>query len=380
MTTLKISEKDDMILKILHYFITKEDYKPVIINGVENEIWLENFENDVKLIRININYIHNEEQLNYDYFKVKSIMKSIKKNTLSFKMNVINLLLDTGENVKIKANKNIETIKVNKVTDIKKNKTMQDLFPNIKTAEFTDKTDVLEFFKLTEDMNETTMKNEKKLAKIFSPKKPIITYSLIIINTLIFLLSLFNIVNIEDMNMMFGANYALVASGEFYRLFTCMFFHADLLHLIFNMYALYILGTRVERYYGSKRYIVLYLISGLVASLFSCVFNNINVISIGASGAIFGLFGSIAYFTYHYRGTLREFLTSGIIPTLLLNLIIGFANTGIDMAAHIGGIIGGLLIAMSIGIGDKTRKNDNINGIIVLLLMIAFLIYMVMIK
>ncbi|MBQ4263664.1 MAG: rhomboid family intramembrane serine protease [Bacilli bacterium] len=380
MTTLKISEKDDMILKILHYFITKEDYKPVIINGVENEIWLENFENDVKLIRININYIHNEEQLNYDYFKVKSIMKSIKKNTLSFKMNVINLLLDTGENVKIKANKNIETIKVNKVTDIKKNKTMQDLFPNIKTAEFTDKTDVLEFFKLTEDMNETTMKNEKKLAKIFSPKKPIITYSLIIINTLIFLLSLFNIVNIDDMYMMFGANYELVASGEFYRLFTCMFFHADLLHLIFNMYALYILGTRVERYYGSKRYIVLYLISGLVASLFSCVFNNINVISIGASGAIFGLFGSIAYFTYHYRGTLREFLTSGIIPTLLLNLIIGFANTGIDMAAHIGGIIGGLLIAMSIGIGDKTRKNDNINGIIVLLLMIAFLIYMVMIK
>lgn len=380
MTTLKISEKDDMILKILHYFITKEDYKPVIINGVENEIWLENFENDVKLIRININYIHNEEQLNYDYFKVKSIMKSIKKNTLSFKMNVINLLLDTGENVKIKANKNIETIKVNKVTDIKKNKTMQDLFPNIKTAEFTDKTDVLEFFKLTEDMNETTMKNEKKLAKIFSPKKPIITYSLIIINTLIFLLSLFNIVNIDDMYMMFGANYELVASGEFYRLFTCMFFHADLLHLIFNMYALYVLGTRVERYYGSKRYIVLYLISGLVASLFSCVFNNINVISIGASGAIFGLFGSIAYFTYHYRGTLREFLTSGIIPTLLLNLIIGFANTGIDMAAHIGGIIGGLLIAMSIGIGDKTRKNDNINGIIVLLLMIAFLIYMVMIK
>lgn len=380
MTTLKISEKDDMILKILHYFITKEDYKPVIINGVENEIWLENFENDVKLIRININYIHNEEQLNYDYFKVKSIMKSIKKNTLSFKMNVINLLLDTGENVKIKANKNIETIKVNKVTDIKKNKTMQDLFPNIKTAEFTDKTDVLEFFKLTEDMNETTMKNEKKLAKIFSPKKPIITYSLIIINTLIFLLSLFNIVNIDDMYMMFGANYELVASGEFYRLLTCMFFHADLLHLIFNMYALYILGTRVERYYGSKRYIVLYLISGLVASLFSCVFNNINVISIGASGAIFGLFGSIAYFTYHYRGTLREFLTSGIIPTLLLNLIIGFANTGIDMAAHIGGIIGGLLIAMSIGIGDKTRKNDNINGIIVLLLMIAFLIYMVMIK
>ena len=60
---IKIDKKDDIILKILHYFITEEDYKPVIINGLENEIWLENMENDLQLIRINTNYIHNDEQL-----------------------------------------------------------------------------------------------------------------------------------------------------------------------------------------------------------------------------------------------------------------------------------------------------------------------------
>ena len=69
---IKIDAKDDIILKILHYFITEEDYKPVIINGINNEIWLENSGADYKIIRIVSNYIHNNEQLNYDKFKLKS--------------------------------------------------------------------------------------------------------------------------------------------------------------------------------------------------------------------------------------------------------------------------------------------------------------------
>ena len=72
---IKINKKDDIVLKILHYFITEEDYKPVIINGLDNEIWLENMENDLKLIRINNNYILNDEQLKTDMYKAKSIMK-----------------------------------------------------------------------------------------------------------------------------------------------------------------------------------------------------------------------------------------------------------------------------------------------------------------
>ena len=109
---IKIDKKDDIILKILHYFITEEDYKPIIINGVEGEIWLENMQSDLKLIRINSNYIHNEEQLKCDTFKAKAIMKSIKKSTLSLKMNMLNLLMDAGETVKVIDNKNIETLSI----------------------------------------------------------------------------------------------------------------------------------------------------------------------------------------------------------------------------------------------------------------------------
>lgn len=375
---IKINKKDDIILKILHYFITEEDYKPVIINGLDNEIWLENMENDLKLIRINTNYIHNEEQFKSDIFKVKTIMKSIKRNTLSFKMTTLNLLLDTGENVSIIDNKNIETIKIDGLDDFKKNKFVKEFFPKINDTDFSDKVDPIEFFKLTEDMNQNTMKKEKKLEKIFSPKKPVITYILIVLNLMVFLYGVLH--GNDELINMFGNNYELVQNGEFYRLFTCMFVHADILHILFNMIALYSIGPVVERYYGKSKFLLIYLVSGLLGSIFSGVFMTANSISIGASGAIFGLLGSICYFTYYYRATLQGILRGSIMPVIIINLVIGLISSSIDLSAHIGGLLGGILVSMAIGIGDKHRKSDQINGLIVLILMTAFLIYMMMTK
>lgn len=375
---IKINKKDDIILKILHYFITEEDYKPVIINGLDNEIWLENMENDLKLIRINTNYIHNEEQFKSDIFKVKTIMKSIKRNTLSFKMTTLNLLLDTGDNVSISDNKNIETIKIDGLDDFKKNKFVKEFFPKVKDTNFSNKVDPIEFFKLTEDMNQNTMKKEKKLEKIFSPKKPVVTYILIVLNLMVFLYGVLH--GNDELINMFGNNYELVQNGEFYRLFTCMFVHADILHILFNMIALYSIGPVVERYYGKSKFLLIYLVSGLLGSIFSGVFMTANSISIGASGAIFGLLGSICYFTYYYRATLQGILRGSIMPVIIINLVIGFLSSSIDLSAHIGGLIGGILISMAIGIGDKHRKSDQINGLVVLVLMAVFLIYMMMTK
>lgn len=375
---IKINKKDDIILKILHYFITEEDYKPVIINGLDNEIWLENMENDLKLIRINTNYIHNEEQFKSDIFKVKTIMKSIKRNTLSFKMTTLNLLLDTGDNVSIIDNKNIETIKIDGLDDFKKNKFVKEFFPKVKETDFNDKVDPVEFFKLTEDMNQNTMKKEKKLEKIFSPKKPVVTYILIVLNLMVFLYGILH--GNDELINMFGNNYELVQNGEFYRLFTCMFVHADILHILFNMIALYSIGPVVERYYGKSKFLLIYLVSGLLGSIFSGVFMTADSISIGASGAIFGLLGSICYFTYYYRATLQGILRGSIMPVIIINLVIGFLSSSIDLSAHIGGLIGGILISMAIGIGDKHRKSDQINGLVVLVLMAVFLIYMMMTK
>ncbi len=376
---IKIDKKDDVILKILHYFITEEDYKPIIINGLENEIWLENMQSDLKLIRINTNYIHNEEQLKTDMYKAQSIMKSIKRNTLSLRMNMLNLLLDTGDSVKVMESKNIETIKVGELNDFKKNEFVKEFFPKVSDAELTDQVDPVEFFKLTEDMNQKTLKNEKKLAKIFSPKKPVITYALIVLNIMVYL---FMVLYDIDGNYFYALanNYEFVQSGQIYRLITSMFLHSDIIHIACNMYALYILGPIVERYYGKTKFLFIYMLSGILGSVFSAAFMSADTISMGASGAIFGLLGSIAYFTYYYRATLQGLLRSQILPVIILNLALGFMIPGIDISGHIGGLLGGILISMAIGIGDKGRKSDQINGIIVYTLMTAAMLYMVFVK
>ncbi len=376
---IKINKKDDIIMKILHYFITEEDYKPVIINGLDNEIWLENMEKDLQLIRLNTNYIHNSEQLKNDMYKVKTVMRSIKKTTLSLRMNVLNLLLDINEDVDIsnaKDFKHVETIKIENVLDFKKNKIVSSFFPNVKKNILNDKMDPIDFFKLTDDMNKKTIKNEKKLAKIFSQKKPVITYLFIVLNVMMFLFSFV----FPGLVGMFSNSYLAIQNGQFYRLFTSMFFHGGLIHLVCNMYALYIIGPQVERYYGKRRFAFIYIVSGLLGSIFSCAFMSETVAlyggSIGASGAIFGLLGSIGYFSYYYRATLQDTLRNNVTPVIVSNLLLSILVPGIDFFGHVGGLIGGLLTSMLIGIGDKGRKSDQINGAIVLVLMFVFMIYM----
>ena len=84
--TKVLDKKEEIIMKLVHYFITEENYEPMIVNGVKNEIWLENLEAPYKIIRINSNYIHNNEQFIYDNNKIRSIVKQVKKKTFFFKM------------------------------------------------------------------------------------------------------------------------------------------------------------------------------------------------------------------------------------------------------------------------------------------------------
>ena len=76
---IEMTDKDIMVLKLLHYFITEQNYSPVIVHGVQNEIWLENMDSEYKIVRIVSNYILNDEQMNFDIFKTKRIVKSIKR-------------------------------------------------------------------------------------------------------------------------------------------------------------------------------------------------------------------------------------------------------------------------------------------------------------
>ena len=142
------------------------------------------------------------------------------------------------------------------------------------------------------------------------------------------------------------------------------------------MYSLWIIGNQVETYIGKTKFTIIYLLSALMGSLFSVVFLK-DSLSLGASGAIFGLMGSLLYFGYHYRLYLSNALTSQIIPIIVINLILGFTISGIDNAAHIGGLIGGYLATMLVGVKYKSSKSEQINGGIVYTLLVIFLCYVI---
>lgn len=132
-----------------------------------------------------------------------------------------------------------------------------------------------------------------------------------------------------------------VATGEWYRLITAGFLHAGLTHLLFNSMALYTLGTPFEMIYGRIRYSLLLVVSLICGSLASITFNAENQPSVGASGAIFGLFGALLVMRKALGADLRSTLT-----LLGINAVIAIVVPGIDWRAHLGGLAGGALVAL----------------------------------
>ncbi len=369
-----VFKSDDLIvMSLINYFITEKNYNPMIIHGINNEIWLENLNEDYKIVRIVSHHIHNKEQLDFDKFKLSRIVKQVKKKTLSFKVKVLSIYTDL-EDDKILSN---DDIYINKEEDIN-NPKLTNVFPNIVEKTKVDENGLEYFIKVTDNINQKNESKSKIAEKIFSFKKPIITYSLIFICVLVFIL-MYVLGNGSTDNytlLVFGANVdTLTKNGDYYRLFTSMFLHIGILHLLCNMYSLYIIGKEVENVFGKVKYLIIYLLSGIAGSILSLAFNH-NTICAGASGAIFGLLGALLYFGYYYRTYLGATLTRSIIPVIVLNLIIGFTSSGIDNAAHIGGLVGGILIAMAVGVPDKSNNNNKINGIVLSLIYFGFIIYL----
>lgn len=369
-----VFKSDDLtIMSLINYFITEKNYNPMIIHGINDEIWLENLNEEYKIVRIVSHHIHNKEQLDFDKFKLSRVVKQVKKKTLSFKVKVLNIYTDL-EDEKLLSN---DDVMINNEEDIN-NPKLTNAFPNIVEKTKRDEEGLEYFIKVTDNINKQNESKSKIAEKIFSFKKPIITYSIIFICVLVFIL-MYVLGNGSTDNytlLLFGANLdALTKNGDYYRLLTSMFLHIGIMHLLCNMYSLYIIGKEVENVFGKWKYLVIYILSGIAGSILSLAFNH-NTICAGASGAIFGLLGALLYFGYYYRPYLGATLTKSIIPVIAINLIIGFLDSGIDNSAHIGGLVGGLLVAMAVGVPDKSNNNNKINGIVLSLIYFGFIIYL----
>ena len=371
-----MDDKNVLVMKLLHYFIIDKNYNPIILQGVENEIWLENLEEDYKVVRIVSSYIHNDEQFNFDMFKTKRIVKKIKKKTLSFNINTLSIFLDLGDNVSqdIHAIPNVECVKINTESDFKKSEVIKKEFPDLtKKLKYSEEGIAL-FAKITSDINEHNKQDAKKINAIFKNKFPMITYWLIAVNVILYVIPiLFGQYN--DLINNYSVWGPAIREGQYYRLLTGIFLHGGILHLLFNCYALYVIGSQVENFLGRIKFAIIYLVAGISGALFSVIFGG-NFASIGASGAIFGLMGALVYFGYHYRVYLGTVIKSQIIPLIVLNLLLGFCMPGIDNFAHIGGLIGGTLMSIALGVKDKSSWFERMNGWIITIIFLAFSIYM----
>lgn len=196
-------------------------------------------------------------------------------------------------------------------------------------------------------MNEGHYDSTDGLVKIM--RSAPVTTILVLINIFVFILLEIG-GSTEDLEYMVnhGALYApLVLQGQYFRFFTSMFLHFGVKHIASNMLALFCLGSMVEQELGRIRYVLLYIISGLGASALSfaaAILSGSQNVAAGASGAIFGIIGALCMIMIKRRGHFRNMSPANVALMAGYSLFAGFTDIGVDNAAHIGGLIMGLII------------------------------------
>lgn len=207
------------------------------------------------------------------------------------------------------------------------------------------------------EIKEIESKREREFKQVFNYGKPFLTYVFIAINALLFLLMEFSggSTNTEVL-LNYGAKESfLISQGEYWRLITPIFLHIGFLHFALNNIAIYYLGNLAEKIYGSFRFFSIFILAGIIGNISSFLFNA-SSIGAGASGAIFGLFGALLYFGYIYPDLFFRTMGNDILTIIGINLVFGFVVPNIDNNAHIGGLIGGFIVAAIIHLPKQKSK------------------------
>jgi len=199
-----------------------------------------------------------------------------------------------------------------------------------------------------------------------------ITYTLILINIVIWLCMILYLNRFSDVKLLEvgGLVHFNVVHGEWYRLISSMFLHFNFEHILMNMLSLFIFGKIVESIIGSWRMLIIYIISGLYGNFVSLSFNT-TTISVGASGAIFGLIGSIFVIMYLSKNFNKKMIGQLLIALVVL-IVFSLFMSNINIMAHLGGFISGVLITL-IGYYFKTQRSLFWSFLIVFLLIFIIL-------
>ena len=193
-------------------------------------------------------------------------------------------------------------------------------------------------------------------------RKEPVTVALILINVLVFIAVELTGTSQNAWHVLdYGAAYTpyIVQNGEVYRLFTSMFLHFGIEHLVNNMLVLFVLGSRLEQVIGKLRFLFIYLAGGIAGNIFSLILELRNQdfsVSAGASGAVFAVMGAMIYVVIRNKGWLGDLSMRQIL--VMASLYFGFTSSGVDNAAHIGGMIAGFVLAVLIWHPRKKRDQQ----------------------
>src|SRR5699024_7573408 len=216
---------------------------------------------------------------------------------------------------------------------------------------------------------------QDQLKNVFAFGKPRFIYFLIIVNVLMFIMLEINggSVNIDNL-IESGAKYnPAIMEGEWWRIISSMFLHIGFLHLFMNMLALYYLGMAVESIYGSKRFLIVYFLSGIGGGLTSFAFND--MVAAGASGALFGLFGALLYFGTVQKRLFKQTMGKNLLLILAINLVFGFLVPQIDMGAHLGGLIMGFVAAGVTSVPNVKNRRKQLFYTVIYVIGTIFLVW-----
>lgn len=169
--------------------------------------------------------------------------------------------------------------------------------------------------------------------------------TIIAINILIHLLAMLPFLGDFIFHFGAGANY-LISEGQWWRFITPMFLHAGLLHLLFNMFSLYLFGPELEKLAGKLRFLTIYFMAGLFGTVATFLLQDADYIHVGASGAIYGLLGAFGALVYYARRTLPQ-LRQIILPIIVISIVMTFLTPNINATAHLTGMAVGFLIGLS---------------------------------
>ena len=169
-----------------------------------------------------------------------------------------------------------------------------------------------------------------------------VVFALIVLNVVVYIVSI--LPGIGDTIFNYGVNVnAYISQGEFWRVVTATFIHAGFLHLLFNMFSLFLFGPELEQLAGKWRFLAIYILGGIGGNIATYITQDAFYATVGASGSIFGIFGAyLAILARHHRYTPQ--LKQVILPIVIISVVLTFLQPNVNAAGHIGGLVAGFIL------------------------------------